>query len=1249
MRESAFRGSWKPNNRPHVTVTPDVYVTIQGETSVIGCPECKRKINLNDYVTSVSTEASVDSPPGSSTVTLSVPDTDVNNFFVDGELVIRSMMEIELYSKGYYLVGGMPVYYRIFWGVVSSVSKSWSGGVTTIQISCKDILRWWELTNSTLNPAFLEPFGSSAGNYQLFQNQFAGMNPYTVIISLAREAMGDFSLTTGSFQAFQPEKGAESASFGALGKDLMTYWQLKFGNIWNSLVLYGTSGKAYTFRGTGETVSPIEASAKIFQEEETLNFQNQETSAFKINPSEVSTFKQELTRTGDVEFFQSEVQSKLALAKASAEQAGYEFYCDCNGDIVFKPPFYNLNVMPNKPVSWIQDFEIMDDSIQESEEPVVTHLTSSGNAFGGTMDYGLNDEITTPRSGVYDFHLLRQYGWRRQDIQLEWAGNPRKLFFHLLDHLDKLNAKRHSGTITIPIRPELRLGFPIWIPQHDSFFYVQGISHQYSAGGQATTTLTLTAKRSKFIAPGNIGEIEQTGAPRNVSQKAYVSKADTEKGVKPKERKIRENTWKVTFPDGVNPPAGLSQDSTTSKPIVIRDPKTGKTLGYPNAVMVYRSTVKNEAIVPVLEQQTGNAVKMSAAASTGSRPTGNQDMQANYKRAVADQFRFIASQNRSELVARLRAHRYESGMSNMGAYEYAFDRSRNIREMTLIPLDHVDQGGVTTVVGNVKEKVEAQQSVVTEAKKKFSAAVKDYDKASAELLKVRKARAKASRPSATPSPQDPAIPGLEAKLVELGTIRDRLNVILTGEQEVLTALQATGGAKSLTQLNMLVRPVSDEFGFEVIGHYRYGRGAFIDRGQLKVQSEKSSDLANQLQIQFSPFGGFMTDSTPGATLDPEGVNFTAQFEKMQPQDYVTGASFKGFAGGSSGTPSDVVKTSQQTYTNLISANTGKGVFIEADTTRSAKTLAEMTPNMDLFGTGDDSSANCACGLGRSNWLTILPQSVIEEILLSNSNFQGAKSETLGLQDKDDSVTLAAKAEINKDIDASIATRMASAAGGGEGLAEFTATMEASRSQRLAALQATTPSLRSADKGSDAGRVFIGTSSYKGFFARLQQYLSETFLTSYEKNNATRERNFTGLSRGVTNTVVDGPEQDNILGTPESALFSRAAEGDPSALQALASQANFNFGRSEEASKAFATAWDDGGKSIAATNFSSSGFSQSSASAGQYQPPAASYPVTPISSPTIGTALLSPSLAQPLPGDIAAQSSAQSGGVAPTGR
>lgn len=1161
-RVSGFRGNWQPNRRPYVVLAPDAYVAVQGETTVVACGECRREVNINRYLTGVSVDAAVDSPPGSATVNLSIPDNDVNEFYVEDQFVLIPMMEIEVFAKGYYTVGGFPQYYRIFWGLIQSVTKSWSNGVTTVTISCRDILRWWELTNVVVNPAFLD-IGKSQSGYNLFGNKFSGANPYTVIIALAKEAMGDFSITTGSFTSFRPETGPEQGVIAAYAKDIMAYWQLKFGNIWNSLVLYGTSGQAYTFAGDPGNVSPVKISREIFAQEAQNLSLNRETSLFKIQPHEIAAFKVEVPRAGEVDFFQNETQTKLSLALTARDQAGgYEFYCDTTGDIVFKPPFYNLNVLPNKPVSWINDFEIIDDSITDSEQEVFTHVTSHGNAFGGVTDWGLNDDITTPRTGVIDWHLLKRYGWRRLDVQIEWAGNPKKLFYHLLDHIDKVNARRVQGSVTIPMRPELRMGFPVWIPKYDSFFYIQGISHNFSPGGQATTTLTLIAKRSKFIAPKNIGRILPAGI-RSISSKDPRD---------PKKTVVRdEPTYKIEFPSNVGQTSGLAdtgQDSDFGGPAILRDAKTGKLLGFPNAVMVYRSTLNGEILARILEQ-SGSTKANKPKTQDKKSPEGPS---FKYSQTVGDVFVSLQNDRRAQIIDRLRSHRYESGMTNAGAYDYAHDVDGRFKEFSVIPADRIEWGsgtqdpeagtlsvpGSPVVAETIKDKDARRkelQAQVNSLKQDEKQQLRDSKAAQAAF----RAADKAYKDFVKKNPPQGGELSPEAQQLKNAADRakfdlDVANDALKFTRAQISALQAESAAvRKLAAINIMVRPVSDEFGFEVIGHYRYGRGAFIDRGQVQlpdpnVVDQNRQSSINKLNIQFAAHGGLLTDNPTETNLGPESRNFSEAFERMTPDDYVTAASFKG-ANYQEGKPlQEVNPTGQATYTdaiNLTSTRGGKAVFAEADALRRAVTLAELSP---VTKTGLDAVGfnRCSCDLGRTQWLSVLPQAFLRQILGPVSSVPVGGP---GLSEEE---VAEAAAEVGEGIAGVVGEEAAAAA--------------------EAASAASSGLVQSADVA-QAGSQF-SLDGPEGFFSVLRQYMSQIFTTNYQEN-VRRERFAVSGGRTVSRPN-EGVEASNILGDPANPLFDRAALGDPDALRALQGEANFSFGRSERALSEFKDQFRDGG-------------------------------------------------------------------------
>lgn len=1241
-RISAFRGTFIPNRRPYVTLTPDAYVAVQGETETITCGECSKKIDINRYVTGISSEANVESPPGSATINLSIPDNDVNDFYVDGSFILISMMEIEIFSKGYYTVGGFPQYYRTFWGMINSVQTNWSNGVTTVTINCRDILRWWELTNTIVNPAFLDIPKTSSG-YNLFQNQFSGMNPYTVIIALAKEAMGDFSITTGSFTSFRPEDGPERASIASFSKDIMSYWQLKMGNIWNNLVLFGSSGQSYTFSGEAGNVSPFKIAKQIFEAEAQQLSLNPETAEFKIQPHEVAAFKVEVSRAGDVDFFQNEVQSKLSIAMTCRDQAGgYEFYCDTTGDIVFKPPFYNLNVMPNKPVSWIQDFEIIDDSVVESEQEVYTHITSSGNAFGGVTDWGINDDITTPRTGVIDYHLLKRYGWRRLDVQVQWAGNPRKLFFHLLDWLDRINAKRESGTVTIPYRPEIRIGFPVWIPKYDSFFYIQGVSHQYSPGGQATTTLTLIAKRSKFIAPKNIGTVKQSSS-KSIETVNPVSK---------KKEVTQSKSFTIEFPSDVGVNAGIvpvkGQTEEYGGPAILRNPKTGKLTGFPNVVMTYR-TALNGAVVQRTIEKMGSTKQIKPTKQQRQSTKGSENSYDEVQRAV---FTLLQTDKRSELIDRLRLHRYESGMSNAGVYDYAHDVDGVFKEFAVIPTDSITWGagtkdpnagtsetedGVTGITSGqdldqklVANRNKIQQQIsdldiqIVSAKKDFNEATKTRSTLESSL---RKTTTKQTKTNNELSPQDVNKQSLLSEARSNERIKQE-NLERLQEQKASLQVRSSN-IRKLKALNIMVRPVSDEFGFEVIGHQRYGRGAFIDRGQLQITDPntvgQNPNVVNQLGIQFASQGGIITDNPGESNLGQESANFSQLYEKMGPDDYITGASFKGANYNSDNRLADVNYTSQQTYTDSINntvTSTSKAVFIEADALKRAQTMEELRPTASN-GLDDIGFANCNCGIGRAEWLSILPQEVLRQILSPLGSNQGqplkfsdsgasqfgddtqtdttipsklqsslqdaanGKFSPLKLDDffNEDATTIALNADIASQEKQKASSRVDSInqslekssvgqhqevnssvfEGSGINPDELNSYLKdsASRVQNLGV------TLSGQDSNSQAtGDIKVTAEQSGGFFQILGEFLVSKFTKTYQDSNAKRESYAINAGRNVSrpdenNAASNLLSPSSVLGNSINTLSDRASRGDVDAINSLKKEANFNFGLTDK--------------------------------------------------------------------------------------
>lgn len=875
MAHSPFQGTWQPNIRPTVVTAPDAVVYINGEPDIVSCPTCKKRFDLSKYITSIQVDLNVDSPPGSASINLSIPRHIIDDFMFNGVPILSPMMEIEIFAKGYYLLEGLPQYYPIFWGLVTEVSDNYSGGEHTVTIQCADILKWWELCKMNINPAYTAPEGSQGKS--LFGNVFFGLNPYDVIYTLAQQSFGDVVVGTGSLTSLYRENAQKSTFNAALG-DIMTYWASRFSRIRSNLLLYGVNGVAV--RGadldqkypTGKVAkgAPIASSAV-----RNANGKNNEQLVFDPTSKEVVAFRTQVMQAGEINFFQTEYQTKLELAVAAKEAIGFEFYMDVTGDIVFKPPFYNLDVLSNKPVSWVQDIDIIDWDFSQSEAEVVTQITMQGN-FTANQDYGLNGEIETPYTSVTDYHLLRKFGWRSHTFNSEFLGDPQLMFFNGLDMLDRINSGRHRGSVNIPMRPELRLGFPIYIAPKDQIWYIQGISHNIQFGGRATTSLTLTAKREKFIAPKGIGTLTLQNTVANVTSSSPTKEemdpkvkdaAQDRKGgdTKLSMRELAKKQFKLEVGNAAQVPA-ISFDPQdpasveAQEPLILRHPKTGRICGYPNVVMVYTrpfSDISLEQFKRVSGKGKGQEKQVD--------PKYREKVAAKLKGVLEDVVTSLTDKNLERLTKNHNDNRWRYGLNSAGVFVYAHETAQAVTQFVLLP------------VGNIEVQVEGK--------------------------------------------------------------------------DVKSLLGGQGSS--------MVRPVSDDRGFEVIGHFRYGRGISLRDGSLELSGgvntgNTSTVVGVQLALAGDLAATLRSQSQGLTTITSSYSNPADALVRMEPEDLQTGATI---------TPGRGSDTAKFTNTNTTFVDTaplgspeqvGLPASVEAGQLSRALTLAEMS-------VGEDMTSDFSCG------------------------------------------------------------------------------------------------------------------------------------------------------------------------------------------------------------------------------------------------------------------------------------------------
>jgi hypothetical protein len=194
------------------------------------------------------------------------------------------------------------------------------------------------------------------------------------------------------------------------------------------------------------------------------------------------------------------------------------------------------------------------------------------------------------------------------------------------------------------------------------------------------------------------------------------------------------------------------------------------------------------------------------------------------------------------------------------------------------------------------------------------------------------------------------------------------------------------------QQSVMIRPVSDERGFEVIGHFRYGRGVSLRDGRLITQGGKNTAASVGTQLSLS---GDMF-----ATLEAQSqglTSITTSFES--PASAVTGLRPDGSDLQTAGVQTPGMSApeftpSKPTFVDTAPlgspAQKGYPNSVEASQFSKSRTLAEMSIlEGDLSG-GD----KCACVVGRSDLAFISTGYQIQNVSLLSGGTTTADDSTL---------------------------------------------------------------------------------------------------------------------------------------------------------------------------------------------------------------------------------------------------------------
>lgn len=426
-------------------------------------------------------------------------------------------------------------YYHVFHGVMTQVSHAYSAGTHTASIQCVSMLHFWQYQQMSTNASAFGARAPNSGNrMSMLGNNFTGKHPYEIMYALHHDTAGAAAGVSWALA----QKTNQTASSDLTGESLyslnLKYWQKRFSLKDIKLRMHGVTGEMFNsvqsaflasasstelmslvrgrFNGTqakGDNILSQAVSVGLYNKRRLEALvqsrsrrppgQNASSTKLEVNMAEMHAFVSDISQWGQVQLFESTYESKLDVANKVCEATGFEFYQDVDGDFVFKPPMYNLDTSGSR-VYRIEDIDIISINF-EDKEPQVTYMVCKGSHFTN-VKVGIDNEMGV--QGQYiDYRLVSQYGWRPGNFESSYFTDSMSMFYAAVNRLDIMNAPTKSGSVTIPLRPELRPGYPVYIPYLDCFYYCNSFAHSFSVGSGCTTSLQLIGKRSKFYAPGD--------------------------------------------------------------------------------------------------------------------------------------------------------------------------------------------------------------------------------------------------------------------------------------------------------------------------------------------------------------------------------------------------------------------------------------------------------------------------------------------------------------------------------------------------------------------------------------------------------------------------------------------------------------------------------------------------------------------------------------------------------------------------
>lgn len=483
-----------------------------------------KEVDIMQFVSTISTGKGIDKVPGDASITLRSPKHFMYQIYGSLKNSLSTMQEIEIYMKGRFLLGDEPQYYPVFWGVISNLSESESpGDLLTVTVSCQDMMRWLAITKVNVQPSALnarvpQDHTGNVPQTQVdpgvsvhpFSSLFVGLSTPGIIRELfnASTSAGFLATQNISNRAVVIENGANTVVTDNLvpqESQLIEMWQEKFDALSSALFIYGYESESSktTQQGIRDVILNVDAFSYIYGFADATSTAGETIKMPLIDLTKMFAQGAAPFNTQAPPTLASNFQDRLAIALEAKDQVQLEFYQDTDGTVVLKPQFFNMDTRQN-PVYVIDDIDILSFNEIEDESSVITRVDVSGVIVSG-MTSGNSQEANTQYGFAIDFDKMKKYGLRVSSRTNNWITSSEFAYQYAARELARQNSLITNGSLTIQGRPELKLGYPVFITSRDMFAYVTAIDHSFTFGSSFETTLSLTAFRKRRY--DNQGEI----------------------------------------------------------------------------------------------------------------------------------------------------------------------------------------------------------------------------------------------------------------------------------------------------------------------------------------------------------------------------------------------------------------------------------------------------------------------------------------------------------------------------------------------------------------------------------------------------------------------------------------------------------------------------------------------------------------------------------------------------------------------